>query len=66
MTTAVGLAVAIPVVAVHAWLDRCVERVAHDMDSIVTQVFTVDLSGGPVGAAVHSNPNLTASYATGS
>lgn len=44
LTTAVGLAVAIPVVAVLNWLEWRVDRLAHEMDSIVTQVFTVDLS----------------------
>lgn len=40
LTTAVGIAVAIPVVAMHAWLERKVERVAHNMNDAVTQVFT--------------------------
>lgn len=40
LTTAVGLAVAIPVVAAHTWLERKVERVAAAMDDAVTQVFT--------------------------
>lgn len=44
LTTAVGLAVAIPVVAVLNWLERVVERQAHEMDSAVTQLFTVDLA----------------------
>lgn len=44
LTTAVGLGVAIPVVAVLNWLERRVERLAHAMDSLVTQVFTEDLS----------------------
>lgn len=44
LTTAVGLAVAIPVVAVLNWFERRVDRVAHDLDSIVTQIFTEDLS----------------------
>lgn len=43
LTTAVGLAVAIPVIIVHNWLDRTVESLTHEMDSVVTQVFTVDL-----------------------
>ncbi len=43
LTTAVGLAVAMPVVAVLAWLERIVDRVSHDMESVVTQVFTRDL-----------------------
>ena len=44
LTTAVGLAVAIPVVAVLGWMERRVERLAHQMSSITTRVFTVDLS----------------------
>ncbi len=40
LTTAVGIAVAIPVVALHAWLERKVERIAHIMNDAVTQVFT--------------------------
>ena len=45
LTTAVGLAVAIPVVVVLNWLERKVDRLAHEMDNVVTQVFTEDLSG---------------------
>ncbi|WP_328797717.1 MotA/TolQ/ExbB proton channel family protein [Marinomonas vulgaris] len=41
LTTAVGLAVAIPVVTLHSWLERKVERIAHNMNDMVTQVFTV-------------------------
>ncbi|WP_119166573.1 MotA/TolQ/ExbB proton channel family protein [Algihabitans albus] len=44
LTTAVGLAVAIPVVALLNWLERRVDRLAHEMDSTVTCVFTDDLS----------------------
>ena len=44
LTTAVGLAVAIPVVAVLNWLERRVDRLAHEMDSTVTRIFTEDLS----------------------
>lgn len=44
LTTAVGLAVAIPVVAVLNWLERRVDRLAHQMDSTVTRLFTEDLS----------------------
>ena len=39
-TTAVGLSVAIPVVAVHNLLERKVDRVAALMNDVVTQVFT--------------------------
>ena len=44
MTTAVGLCVAIPVVALLNWLERRVDHLAHDMDNLVTQIFTPDLS----------------------
>jgi biopolymer transport protein ExbB len=44
LTTAVGLAVAIPVVAILNWLERRVDRLAHEMDSVVRRVFTEDLS----------------------
>ncbi|MBK1850524.1 MotA/TolQ/ExbB proton channel family protein [Marinobacter sp. 1-4A] len=40
LTTAVGMAVAIPVVAAHAWLERKTERVAALMSDSVTRVFT--------------------------
>lgn len=51
LTTAVGLAVAIPAVAALNWLERVVERVAHDMDSAIAGVFTLDLSPGTVPVA---------------
>jgi biopolymer transport protein ExbB len=40
LTTAVGLSVAIPVVAIHNWLDRKVERVTHAINDVLTQVLT--------------------------
>lgn len=46
LTTAVGLAVAIPTVAALNWLERAVERVAHEMESAITGVFTLDLAPG--------------------
>jgi len=51
LTTAVGLAVAIPVTTIHAWLERSVDRLAHDLDSTVTQVFTEDLGNRPLNPA---------------
>lgn len=41
LTTAVGLAVAIPAVAMLNWLERIVERAAHTMDDAVTRLFTM-------------------------
>lgn len=46
LTTAVGLAVAIPVVAVLTWLEGRVERIGHRMDDLVTRLFTEDLFTG--------------------
>lgn len=43
LTTAVGLAVAMPVIAILNWFERRVDRLAHDMDNIVTQVFTAEI-----------------------
>lgn len=40
LTTAVGLAVAIPIVTLHSWLEREVECIAHNMNDAVTRVFT--------------------------
>lgn len=51
LTTAIGLAVAIPVVVVLNWLERKVERLAHEMDDVVTQVFTEDLTGPHIASA---------------
>lgn len=44
LTTAVGLAVAMPVIVALNWLERAVDRLAHEMDNVVTQIFTADLS----------------------
>lgn len=44
LTTAVGLSVAIPTVMAHNWLERKVERCAHRMEDMVTQVFTSELA----------------------
>lgn len=55
LTTAVGLAVAIPTVAAVNWLERAVDRLAHDMDNLVTQVFTEDLAA-PVATEQSPSP----------
>lgn len=44
LTTAVGLSVAIPVVAVHNWLEGRVEHFTHELADVTTRVFTTDLS----------------------
>ena len=55
LTTAVGLAVAMPSVAALNWLERRVDRLAHQMDSTVTRVFTVDLSGAQASPGEEEN-----------
>ncbi|MBK1706580.1 MotA/TolQ/ExbB proton channel family protein [Halochromatium glycolicum] len=40
LTTAAGLGVAIPVVLLHSWLERRVERCGHQMEDALTRVFT--------------------------
>ena len=64
LTTAVGLAVAIPVVAVLNWLERQVDRLAQEMDSIVTQVFTEDLSDAFEEQESHASADLSRAVAT--
>lgn len=54
LTTAVGLAVAIPTVAVVNWLERMIDRTAHEMDNLVTQVFTADLTAAPQTEESHA------------
>ena len=41
LTTALGLAIAIPVMAAFNWMDRKAERVAEQINDAVTQVFTL-------------------------
>ncbi|MEQ8229460.1 MAG: MotA/TolQ/ExbB proton channel family protein [Rhodospirillales bacterium] len=53
LTTAVGLAVAIPTVAAVNWLERAIDRTAHEMDNLVTQVFTEDLTAAPATEQRH-------------
>ena len=43
ITTAVGLAVAMPVIAVLAWLERRIERLEYEFDDSLRQVLTSDL-----------------------
>ena len=44
LTTAVGLSIAIPVVAVLNWLEGRVEQFTHGLIDVTTRVFTTDLS----------------------
>jgi len=55
LTTAVGLAVAIPAVAMLTWLERRIERFRHQMEDAVTQVFT-RIQAPPPAEAAASEP----------
>jgi biopolymer transport protein ExbB len=50
LTTAIGLAVAIPAVVAHNWLERKVERCGYAMEDAVTLVFTRNLLPAPGSA----------------
>ncbi len=50
LTTAVGLAVAMPTVAVLSFFERRLERLAHDLDNLVSQIFLDDFDRGTVQA----------------
>jgi len=66
LTTAVGLAVAIPTVAVLNWLERTVDCLGHEMESIVTRVFTGDLSDAADEDHTHELARIrTAAFAPG-
>lgn len=43
LTTAVGIAVAIPAIAALSGLERKIDRTKHDMENALTQVFTCEL-----------------------
>jgi len=47
VTTAAGLVVAIPTLAMLNWFERVVQRTAHSMEDAVTQVFTGDFNEPP-------------------
>lgn len=48
LTTAAGLVVAIPTLAMLNWFERIVQRTAHEMENAVTQVFTGAVNEPPV------------------
>ncbi|MEO1722892.1 MAG: MotA/TolQ/ExbB proton channel family protein [Pseudomonadota bacterium] len=57
LTTAVGLAVAIPVVAAVNWFERRVERVEHDIDTGLASLFA---TGWPTDDALSTARNQAA------
>jgi biopolymer transport protein ExbB len=59
LTTAAGLAVAIPTAAAYSWLDRKIERISHQLNDVVTQVFT-RASSTPAGVSKAGDQNRAA------
>ena len=57
LTTGVGLAVAIPTVLAHRWLDRRVDVQAHRIEDAVTRVFTADLHQADIDALDNARPD---------
>ena len=64
LTTALGLALAIPVVMALGWLERRVDRLAHEMGHVVSGIFTEDLSGETEGERHVGQHGLLAGSAT--
>ena len=58
LTTAVGLAVAIPATLAHSWLDRSVDSAAHTMEDSATRVFTAQTQ---IAQSASPQPDQTAS-----
>ncbi len=65
LTTAVGLSVAIPAVAMLTWLERRIERFKHVMEDAVTQVFTRTPSADVTPASFAETPPDKNSQALG-
>ena len=65
LTTAVGLAVAMPVFILHNWLERIVDRTSHEMEDLATRVFTADLSAAIEEAPHHAAERARAAFAAG-
>jgi len=51
LTTAVGLAVAIPVVIALNWFERNVEKARHTMEDAATRIFTIQMNSLPDNVA---------------
>ena len=47
LTTAVGLAIAIPVVVALNWFERSVDKARHAMEDAATRVFTIQMNSLP-------------------
>ena len=53
LTTAVGLAVAVPAMIAFGYFERHLERLAADLDNLITQVFVPDPDAHPIRRGTH-------------
>ncbi len=51
LTTAVGLAIAIPVVVALNWFESKVDKARHTMEDAATRIFTIQMTSTPENAA---------------
>lgn len=62
LTTAVGLAVAMPTVAVVTFFERTLDSLAHDLESFIAQIFTAEEIAGGRRAAAEGSRHAEPSY----
>ncbi len=60
ITTAMGMAIAIPAVAMHSYFERKVEAIKHQMENAITLVFTKDIV---VAHTQHQELKITKQFA---
>lgn len=53
LTTAIGLAVAVPTMIAFGYFERSLERLARDLDNLIAQVFLTDYDALPLRAGEH-------------
>ena len=65
LTTAVGLAVAMPAVALVTWFERTLDSLAHDLESYITQIFSARAVAelAPANEAAHAGPRYAVARA---
>ena len=64
LTTAMGLAIAIPVMAAYNWMDRKTQRVSDQINDAVTQVFTLYNGRGRPGRGRTVQPGIACGLTT--
>lgn len=60
LTTAVGLGVAMPTVAINSFFERRLERLTHDLDNLIAQIFIDDFDQTPIQVLNNANAQQSA------